>query len=129
MDGYIYKITNGNLHYIGSTVNTLEQRLYDHKHCYTNPKAKKCRSSIIFEQKLPVWIELLDKVDITHRRELYEIEKQYIIDNECVNSNGKCNSADKKAYHKQYRDKNLKKYTDYQKNYRFKNKMLKWIYC
>jgi hypothetical protein len=88
--GKIYKIidnTNGNI-YIGSTTQTLNQRLNEHKcdyNRYLNNKIRKhCTSSEIIKNN-NYKFEIIKYVVFEDRKELHQRERYYLENNICVN--------------------------------------------
>jgi len=120
INGKIYKITNSNSDkiYIGSTINTLKQRLSSHK----TPSSKLTIKSLeIFKIDGDVNIELIEAFpcnckDELHKRERYHIElNKDIVVNKCIPT------RPKKECDKDYRIKNkdllnAKKKIYYQQN-------------
>jgi len=121
-NGKIYKIvdfTNGNI-YIGSTVQTLTERLAQHK------RDKRCSSCDIIKNG-DYDIILIENYPCQSKEELEARERYYILNTECVNL--QIPGRTKKEYYednkekikkriKEYRDKNK----DRTKEYREKNK-------
>ena len=89
MRGSIYKITNDNLNYIGSTSQTINQRLSKHKNNYKNflnGKYRYCSSFEILKQnEKPFRIEMLEEIEYENRKDLFDLESKYINENNCVN--------------------------------------------
>ena len=110
-NGKIYKIvdnTNGNV-YIGSTCQTLKNRLSHHK---SNYKAylKGLYSNITSFDIIKndnYKIELLENCNTKTKQELFEREKYYIQNNSCVNKI--IPSGTQKKTQKEYRDANKDK--------------------
>jgi hypothetical protein len=89
--GKIYKIfVKGaeDLPYIGSTVSSLEQRLYMHRHQATSPTQKKSASCQMFEDGNDVEIQLLENYPCSSKLEL-EIRERYWLEQfpEAININ------------------------------------------
>ena len=108
----IYCIEDINdLKYIGSTSQTLNRRLTQHK-CESMRKNKSSSHKLNLYNCIIYSLEECEECDRKER------EKYHINNIECVNTN-KCN-YDSKKYHKKYRKNNnekLKKYIqEYQKN-------------
>ena len=122
----IYKIvddTDGNI-YIGSTVQTLAQRLSGHRanyKCYLNNK-KNYTSSFDIIKNNNYHIELLEQCNFQNRFQLERREGDYIRDNECVNKN--IAGRTKKEYDKEYYgdEKNKERHIEYIKKYQKNNK-------
>jgi hypothetical protein len=106
-NGKIYKIidnTNGNI-YIGSSIQTLKERLRTHIN-------SNCASKEIIKNG-NYRIELIEDYPCNNKEEL-RIREQYYIDNlECINL---LNSYTSKEYRKEYKKK-------YDKEYHIKNKV------
>ena len=83
-NGKIYKLVNKekNLVYIGSTTQTLRRRYTQHKN---EAKLKRISSYKLFEDGGIVTIELLLYYPCNTKKELCEVEKQYIKNIDCVN--------------------------------------------
>jgi group I intron endonuclease len=76
--GYIYKIINkkNNLIYVGCTINSLEQRFYEHIYrCYNSDYKSKLYNSIKKYGVDNFFIELIEECDLSI---IYETEKKYI---------------------------------------------------
>ena len=111
----IYKIvdnTNNNI-YIGSTCDSLKNRLSKHKASYKRflkglfPIVK----SFDIIKNNDYQIELLENCDIKTKQELLTIERYYIENNECLN---KCiPGRNKKEYYNDNKDKIKDKIKDY----------------
>ena len=74
--GTIYKLTDGELVYYGSTIQTLHRRLLQHK-----KKFNDCSSNSLNRDNLT--IELVEEVE--DKEQLKWRERYYIENNECVN--------------------------------------------
>lgn len=115
--GKIYKITSGNLTYIGSTCRTLEQRLKSHQSEYKQWKAGK-RSHIYSYDVLDTGsyiITLIETYPCNSKNDLLSRERFYIETSICINKNiplrttkewYEINRLSKIEYQKKYRDKN-----------------------
>lgn len=83
----IYSITCGELTYYGCTTQPLFQRKAEHKYAYKNRNGW-YRSSLVFakaeETQTKVQVNLVEEVTGT-LNDLYEREKWFIANNECVN--------------------------------------------
>lgn len=80
--GFIYKIWNETDTYFGSTVQPLNVRLAKHKYdCKKNPKMSV--NKII--SKPGYKYELIEEIEFTEKKELFQIEKYYIQKYDCVN--------------------------------------------
>jgi len=135
MIGRIYAIKSHQTDdvYIGSTVNTLGQRLIGHKSDYKKYLKGMYAYVSSFEiiQHDDAFIELLEEVNVEDRKELYKIEGKYIKDMDCVNKRiaGRSvkdwyqeNKEKMKEYNKEYRNDNKEYYKEYHKEYRNENK-------
>ena len=88
----IYKLwsPSKNIVYIGSTTETLAQRLAKHKNHYkryNNDNTKKFVSSFLILDCEDYKIELLEEYACNNRQQLDKKEGEYIRNNECVNKN------------------------------------------
>jgi len=141
--GYIYKIvdnTNDNI-YIGSTEDTLHNRLLQHKRNYTNynKNNKNYTTSIDIIKNDDYKIELLETIEFSDKKDLRKLEQTYIENNECINKNNAFatdelkikqkndsskkiyNTSEKrriykKNYNNEYYDTNKEYYSNYYKN-------------
>ena len=124
--GKIYKIvdnTNNNV-YIGSTIQTLPQRLGTHRH------RKTCKSRLIINNG-DYNIILIENYPCESKEQLELRERYFIKNNECINKiipgrSRKEYNEDNKEYiskqKKEYREKNKEYVLKYEKNYRENNK-------
>jgi len=129
-NGKIYKLysPSKNIVYIGSTTQTLAQRLTKHNYhykIYNNDNTKKYYSSFFILDCEDYKIELLEEYACNNRQQLEKKEGEYIRNNECVNKHiaGRTNkeyyedNADKiKEYYKQYFRDNIDKIKEYYAN-------------
>lgn len=85
MIGRIYKITSKQTDkiYYGSTVQTLLKRFGDHK----KPSGKKRCSSREITCYDDAIIELLEEIEFDDKKQLKQVERKYIENNECININ------------------------------------------
>jgi len=83
-NGKVYKLVNKekNLVYIGSTIQTLRRRYTQHKN---EAKYKNMSSYRLFEDGGIVTIELLEDYPCETKKELFNKEKEYIKNMDCVN--------------------------------------------
>tara|TARA_R100001015_G_C4631858_1_gene194743 strand:+ start:1757 stop:2500 length:744 start_codon:yes stop_codon:yes gene_type:complete len=113
----IYKLTDNtnNQVYIGSTIQTLQQRLQGHKSgAKTSKEGCGCASKSIIDNG-DYKIELLEEFSCENKRELLIKEQEYIDKYDCIN---KVNShADPKKRYLLNREKILIKKREYDKNY------------
>ena len=126
----IYKIidnTNDNV-YIGSCCSSLKTRLSKHKCSYEMFLFNNIKSFEIIKNKDYIKsfdiifnnnykIELLEDCNVKTKEELFERERYYIENNECLNKNTDIN-------YEQYYNDNIDKINDYQKEY-YKKKLEK----
>ena len=130
-NGKIYKIidnTNNNV-YIGSTCKTLKNRLSHHKSNYKQflKGLYGYNTSYNLIKNNDYKIELLEACNIKTKQELFEREKYYIQNNECINK--VVPGRNKKEYREANKDKikdyyitNKDKIIEYKKQYRIDNK-------
>ena len=102
MIGTVYKLSSPHTDkiYVGSTLNSLRKRLYQHK-----KKDNRCSSKQLFKLG-EVSIEPLTVVEVESRRQLREVERQHLTDN-CVNKN--VPNRDDRQYYQDNRER-LRKY-------------------
>jgi hypothetical protein len=121
---FIYKISNGKLHYYGSSAVTYEHRKQGHM-----AKSNLTNSKIIINSGLPWTMEIVEYFPCSCVEELQDREAWYITNNECVNeklpgayrrAGGKI--AYHKAYLKRYRQDNKAAIKATKKRYRQDNK-------
>jgi len=114
--GKIYKIYNNDLIYIGSTTQTLEERLKGHLRFYKKYKlvgGSRCASYDIFD-KDSYKIELLEEFNCNEKKELLLKEREWIEKMTCVNKNIPIRNE----------NENVKK-EKYNNDEEYKNKILK----
>ena len=120
MKGKIYKIHFENIVYVGSTTKTLNRRFSSHKCDFKNKTGKYSIHKYFKEFGIEKFtIELIVDIEVENRKQLYDIEYQYIQSMECVN---KLKYNNRKESNKNYRLKNTEKIKEYSKNYYEKNK-------
>lgn len=74
--------------YIGSTCNSLEQRLAQHKHAAHSDTQKKCAATQFFLESDKIKIELIEEYPTTSKRLLEDRERYWIEQIEtCINKN------------------------------------------
>ena len=126
----IYKIVcniTGDV-YVGSTTQTLHQRLIKHK-----SDAKRCRdvSSCVIINRGDYKIELIENISCDNRKELNTREGYWQSKIKCVNKRQECRTNkqwredNKERYekkNKEYYEKNKERLLEYRKEYREKNK-------
>jgi hypothetical protein len=121
--GYVYKIEcYDNYYYIGSTIDNLNHRLYEHKRCSKKNPERPLYKHINQIGWNYVKIVLLDTIKFKSRDELYKIEDKYIkecIDDKyCLNNNVVERTEEyAKEYQKKYVKENEEHIKDYRKSY------------
>jgi hypothetical protein len=120
----IYKLwsPSTNLIYIGSTTQTIAQRLAEHiavYKCFKNGKGNFITSFKILECE-DYKIELIELYPCNNRTQLHKKEGEYIRSLDCVNK--KIEGRTKKEYEKENKDKNKEKRDKYLIEYNKKNK-------
>ena len=121
--GFIYKLTNGEQDYYGSTIQSLKRRLTTHRKGV-------CEARKLYENGKKVSIELMETIDFNEIGELRLKEAEYIENNVCINKKNPkrvktIELASKKDYDKQfYKDKikNTEAEIERRKLYRLNNK-------
>lgn len=128
--GRVYKMTSGGLVYIGSTKNTLAQRLREHRSDFKrhqNGTKAYISSFELFQGDGGVIIELLEEYTDITKAELHKRERYFIENSECVNAaipyRSKAEHAEiaklnKKAYHEENKEHLAKKAKEYQQLHR-----------
>ena len=91
--------------YFGSTCNELYKRKNQHK--YNN----ECRSKILFKKYDDIRIEVIEEYPCNSKAELLKKEGEYIRNNKCLNKH----IPDRT--HKEWREDNKEKLTEYKKEY------------
>ena len=114
MIGFIYKLTdNSNRVYYGSTIQPLNNRLWQHKDI-----SNTCRSKIMDKDTMK--LECLEQyyfdTDMDYKAHLIKRERYYIKNNKCINK--KIPGRTMKEYEKD----NMEKIKQTKKQYRFDNK-------
>ena len=120
----IYKLwsPSTNLIYIGSTTQTIAQRLAEHLAVYRRYKNNKgyfITSFKILECE-DYKIELIENYSCNNKEQLHKKEGEYIRSLDCVNK--KIEGRTKKEYEKDYKEKNKEKRDKYLIEYTKKNK-------
>ena len=98
--------------YIGSTTQTLAERLRCHKKIINT---KNCSSKLILEHE-DAYIELIELFPCNSREELNKKEGEHIRSNNCVNKN--IAGRTKTEYQKEYEKDNKEKILEYKKQLR-----------
>jgi len=125
--GKIYKVvdnTNNNI-YIGSTVDTLSQRLSNHLSTFKRLKESNIGGNCTINKILEngdYSIELIELFPCETKIELEGREAHHIVNNQCINKKKKGSTIDRKDYYQIFRDNNKEKIKDWNKTYRDKNK-------
>lgn len=105
--GFIYKITNGELNYYGSTNRPLNIRLIEHISKYKRYLKGQYNYvssfDIIKNANDNLTIELMEEFNYDDKNELLNKEKEYILNNEC------CNKVIPKQTQKEYYMRNREK--------------------
>ena len=111
MKGRIYRIidnTNGNVYY-GSTIKEINKREIRHKagyKLYLHGKLTKYTTSFCIIKNKDYKIELVEENEFETKRDLYERERYYIENNDCVNKQIPNRTDEEyKEYHKEYSKK------------------------
>jgi len=98
MKGLVYKITSNNKIYVGSTKQTMEERLKSFHH--------RAFTKYGFD-KYNYTIEILEEIDFSDKLELFKLEGEHMIKYDCVNKDLPCGlGKDKKKYDKIRYEKN-----------------------
>jgi hypothetical protein len=123
--GMVYKITSPNtdMVYIGSTTETLNDRL--RKHIYDMKKTNNYVSSQIILEKGSVNIELLEEVYVDSIRDLRKIEQEYIDKTHNAVNKIRAFDVNPKESHK----KHCTKYNERNREFRNKSFRDKKHYC
>ena len=107
--GRVYKLTSPETDkiYIGSTFKTLHQRLIRHKQhyrAYLRGKHNYYTSYDIIKLN-DCKIELLEEKEVENKKQLREIEKVYMANNNCVNKfSALLTETERREYAKQYKN-------------------------
>jgi hypothetical protein len=126
--GYTYKLVcNDGYYYIGSTINELKGRLYDHKRCAKKNPTRKVYEHILQLGWENVKIEPIEKIICENRKELYqkediEIRKCYT-DKFCLNDKSKViqTKDERKQQQLEYIENNQEKIKQSRKIYNKEN--------
>jgi len=114
-NGKIYKITSSqtDLIYVGSTIQSLDDRFKKHKNNFKNNNSSITSKEILKYDDAK--IELIEFYPCNSEEELYKREGEYIKTLNCVNR--KVEGRDPKEYY----EENKEKMKEYQKKYRERN--------
>ena len=109
--GKIYKLWSpqGNEIYIGSTINTLANRLGHHKKPSNN-----CNSKYLFENYTDVRIELIEEYPCNNKMELNKREGEHIRAKDCLNK--QIPGRTRQEYREANKEEILEKRKDYYKS-------------
>lgn len=123
-EGKIYKLSGGGLIYYGSTTKSLWQRYNEHKNC---ARKELITSHKIFEYD-DIKMELVENVRCNSQKELENVEKKYIKENNCINK--RFNNTRKKQNIKKYTSNKLAELVEYfnLKNTTTKKELTRYIY-
>ena len=108
--GSIYKITDGEKNYYGSTIKTLKKRLSIHK----SPSSTRCETKYMNKDNMTIeLIEVVEDIEQLKWRERY-----YIENNECVNKNSPVITLEehnerRRNRSKKHREENKDEYKQY----------------
>ena len=132
MKGKIYRLSNGEKHYYGSTTKDLKKRLKQHIYYYENKI--KVSSVILFDSVVyNVSIDLMEEIECDDKEDLLWLERWWIENNECVNrympirKDGESeevsrNTDKRKEYIKEYCVENKDKRNKVSLDFYYKNK-------
>ena len=133
MKGKIYRLSNGEKHYYGSTTQDLKTRLGNHI-ANIQDKRHGTSSSILFDSvEYNVSIDLMEEIEYENKDDLLWLERWWIENNDCVNilrpilsdkERKEIIKEDKKKYNEKlkYDEKRYDKRLKYIKNYNHQNK-------
>ena len=87
MKGKIYRLSNGDKHYYGSTTTDLKERLRQHIQSHIHHDIEKqSTSTILFDSvEYNVSIDLMEEIEYENKDDLLRLERWWIENNECVN--------------------------------------------
>lgn len=119
----IYSLNDPSKIYIGSTIQPLRKRLFQHKSKYKkyNEGHYYFMSSFLVLKLGKVKIELIESYSCACRRELEKREGEIIQQQDCVNKTIPTGLQTRKEYDKYYRIKNKSKVDEKHRNWREKN--------
>jgi len=130
MIGRVYRLKCGDKFYIGSTIQTLNERLIRHKYD-AKSKPQKCHNYFNEQGLNNITIELLEEGEFENRKALCKREGEYILqyidDENCLNCNiaGRTDADYNKAYQQVHKEKrNLQART----RYAIKREAERWTY-
>ena len=111
MRGKIYRLSNGDKHYYGSTTEKyLSSRLAKHNH--NNNNDLPCSSKMLYDSiEYKISIDLMEEIEYENKDDLLLLERWWIENNECVNKRIPHRTIeDKRLSTIKCRDKNKDKY-------------------
>jgi len=118
MKGYIYKLhdNTNNTDYYGSTIQTLNKRLQEHKNKLD------CSSKSIIENNDYIMI-LVETIEFQDKKQLLEREKYYIQNYPCINKYSPLRTKEEyKEQQKEYYEEHKEQQKEYYQEYRELNK-------
>jgi len=84
MKGKIYRLSNGDKHYYGSTTKDLKERLS--QHLYSFHDEREITSSVLFDSvEYKISIDLMEEIEYDDKEDLLLLERWWIENNDCVN--------------------------------------------
>ncbi len=84
MKGKIYRLSNGDKHYYGSTTKDLKERLSQHLYSFHDGRA--ITSGVLFDSvEYKISIDLMEEIEYENKEDLLWLERWWIENNECVN--------------------------------------------
>ena len=84
MKGKIYRLSNGEKHYYGSTTKDLKKRLS--QHLYSFHDEREITSGVLFDSvEYKISIDLMEEIEYENKEDLLWLERWWIENNECVN--------------------------------------------
>lgn len=105
LDGKIYKLQEGDLLYIGSTIMSLADRLYNHR-----MTANKCASKLILQANPQARLELLEEYPCETQEELRAREQEWMDKfPSCLNFRKAYTGLTPQEYHKKWNEDNKEK--------------------
>ena len=121
MKGKIYRLSNGDKHYYGSTTKDLKTRLKNHI-SNIEDEIHGTSSSILFDSVVyNVSIDLMEEIEYENKDELLWLERWWIENNECVNQLMPIRTNEER--------KEYIKYNNHNSHIRRKNDNERWKKC
>jgi len=124
MKGKIYKITNGELNYYGSTTKKLSQRLSSHRYDVKIRPSLSVNEILCYDNYN---IELIEELEIENFKELREREKYYIENFDCVNK--VIPGQTREEVQRRYRNNNKDKIKTYYNEVRKQKRKTDFKFC